>query len=145
LSYEEKERVIFSFLFFIVLTISVLLTPFDEGPFPTCIFYSVTNLPCPACGLTRSFIYLVHLEIIESLIMNPFGLIIFIFWGWVSIKDVLEIFFHVKTWFFPKPVFSVMKKWFVIAFLVFGGFRLILHITDFNLFHSIIHLYQKIY
>ncbi len=76
--------------------------------------------------------------------MNPFGLIIFTFWGWVSVKDTLEIFLKIKIWFFPNPVFSLMKKWFIIAFLVFGGVRLILHVTDFNLFHSIIHLYQTL-
>ena len=144
LSYEEKERVIFSFLFFVVLIISLILTPFDEGLFPTCIFYSVTNLPCPACGLSRSFIYLAHLDVLASLLMNPFGLLIFFFWGWVSIKDALDIFFNIKIWFFPKPVFSVMKKWFVIAFLVFGAVRLVVHLGDFDLFHSLLRLYHSI-
>ena len=37
-----------------------------------CVFRSVTGLYCPGCGGTRAFLYLLHGNIIKSLIYYPF-------------------------------------------------------------------------
>ena len=36
-----------------------------------CIIYHVTGLPCPACGLTRAFISLAHLEWRQAFFYHP--------------------------------------------------------------------------
>lgn len=38
-----------------------------------CIFGGVTGLPCPGCGLTRSFVATSHLDLGAALAWHPFG------------------------------------------------------------------------
>ena len=38
-----------------------------------CPFRRLTGLPCPGCGLTRSWVYLVHGWWRESFLAHPFG------------------------------------------------------------------------
>jgi hypothetical protein len=40
-----------------------------------CIIKNVTNLPCPACGTTRSVIALSKGEIVEAVHWNPLGFV----------------------------------------------------------------------
>jgi hypothetical protein len=42
-----------------------------------CLFYNLTGLPCPGCGLTRSFVCIGHGHLRESLHWHPLGLIIY--------------------------------------------------------------------
>jgi hypothetical protein len=44
-----------------------------------CIFKAVTGYRCPACGMTRSFIYTSALDIRSALEMNPAGLLLYFF------------------------------------------------------------------
>ncbi len=49
------------------------------GRFPSiCLFYHLTGLPCPGCGLTRSFVCLGHEQFLESLHWHPLGPAIFL-------------------------------------------------------------------
>ncbi|MDR6845190.1 DUF2752 domain-containing protein [Flavobacterium granuli] len=41
-----------------------------------CVFKRVTSLPCPSCGTTRAVSYLFNGEIVKSLFLNPFGIIV---------------------------------------------------------------------
>ena len=43
-----------------------------------CIFYSLTGLPCPGCGMTRSVHFLIHGDLLHSLQYHPLGLISFL-------------------------------------------------------------------
>jgi hypothetical protein len=38
---------------------------------PSCTFKSLTGVPCPTCGSTRSIVHLTHGEFLASLAMNP--------------------------------------------------------------------------
>ena len=48
----------------------------EDGPI-ICPFRLMTGLPCPGCGLTRSWVYLVHGQWQDSWSSNPFGLVLF--------------------------------------------------------------------
>ena len=67
-----------------VLAASVLL-PLPRGAggqigsFPSiCLFYHLTGLPCPGCGLTRSFVLLGPRHLLDSLHWHPLGPAIFL-------------------------------------------------------------------
>jgi hypothetical protein len=46
----------------------------EDGPV-ICPFRRLTGLPCPGCGLTRSWVYLAHGWWRESLAAHPFGIV----------------------------------------------------------------------
>jgi hypothetical protein len=47
----------------------------DSG---VCVFKAVTHVPCPSCGATRAVLLLLHGDLHGSLLLNPFGAILFI-------------------------------------------------------------------
>ena len=46
----------------------------DDGPV-ICPFRLLTGLPCPGCGLTRSWAYLMHGHWSDGVAANPFGIL----------------------------------------------------------------------
>lgn len=58
----------------VALGVACLLAPdgIEEGPV-LCPFRRVTGLPCPGCGLTRSWVYATHGWWRESFLAHPFG------------------------------------------------------------------------
>lgn len=55
--------------------VGCLLSPagIEDGPI-ICPFRLATGLPCPACGLTRSWVYALHGWWSDAFAANPFGL-----------------------------------------------------------------------
>src|SRR5690606_26423686 len=47
----------------------------EDGPV-ICPFRRLTGLPCPGCGLTRSWVYAAHGWWRESFLAHPFGLVL---------------------------------------------------------------------
>lgn len=58
----------------VALGVAALQNPatIDDGPV-ICPFRLVTGLPCPGCGLTRSWVYLAHGDWADAAAANPFG------------------------------------------------------------------------
>jgi hypothetical protein len=46
------------------------------GNFSLCLFKNVTGIPCPSCGATRALILFGQGEILESLLLNPIGMLL---------------------------------------------------------------------
>lgn len=44
---------------------------------PPCLFFKLTGVPCPNCGLTTSFAHSARLHFFQALIAQPFGLVVF--------------------------------------------------------------------
>ncbi len=141
---EDKEKLKYIFLFFIVLFISFAVRPFEKSPMDICVFKNLTNLPCPGCGLTRSFIYLAHGDLYDSLRMNPFGIILFGAWGWVSIKDLFWIAFRKSLPFVTPAFWSKSKIIFTGSLLVYGVLRIFFHLDEFEPLHALRHLTEII-
>lgn len=65
--------------------------PFERLPSP-CVFFHLTGLPCPTCGMTRSVIALTHLNLSRAVQMNPLGFLFvggFGLWWACSVYEVL--------------------------------------------------------
>ena len=43
-------------------------------PTPLCAFHALTGLPCPTCGITRAFSFLLHGDPRSAFLFNPLGL-----------------------------------------------------------------------
>jgi hypothetical protein len=43
-----------------------------------CVLKNTVGLPCPSCGTTRSVMHLVHGDLSNALLMNPFGIFAFL-------------------------------------------------------------------
>ena len=81
--------------------------------FRVCVIKSLTGYPCPSCGTTRAVSFLIQGKIIESLLINPFGILVatimFVFPFWI-IADVIlkkESFFK----WFKKTETTIRKPW----------------------------------
>lgn len=48
----------------------------DEVSLIPCIFHSVTDVPCPGCGMTRACIALTHAHFTEAWRYHPFSFLI---------------------------------------------------------------------
>jgi len=134
---EDKEKLKYVSLFFVVFVISLAVEPFEHGVLNVCMFNNLTNLPCPGCGLSRSFIYFGHLEWANAFEMNPFGPILFCFWGWASVKDAVWVAFRKEILFPSRRLWSIGKQTFLVGLLVFGLIRMGLHVHEFEPFHNL--------
>lgn len=45
---------------------------------PPCGFLVLTNMPCPACGLTTAFAHLARLDLVAAVHANPMGVPLFL-------------------------------------------------------------------
>ena len=52
----------------VVLSLFVGISP--------CIFYHITGLPCPACGLTRAFISLARFDLWQAFVYHPLFILV---------------------------------------------------------------------
>jgi hypothetical protein len=43
-----------------------------------CFFKTITGYACPSCGTTRAIVLLVNGKIFDSLLVNPFGILVFL-------------------------------------------------------------------
>lgn len=66
------------------LTIARILNPSPNGfgtheqlGLPPCLFFKLTGIPCPSCGLTTSFAHSARLHFYQAFISQPFGVIAF--------------------------------------------------------------------
>lgn len=56
--------------------------PFVGVPVPeSCSFYRMFRVDCPGCGLTRTFIHMMHGRISDAWNLNPTGVFVFLFFA----------------------------------------------------------------
>jgi len=73
-----------------VFALAIWIKPYDQNGairttydeelgLPPCTFKYVTGQPCPSCGMTHSFVFLMHGEFVESLRWNAVGTVLAVF------------------------------------------------------------------
>jgi hypothetical protein len=62
----------------VVVAAAFVLPGDGTGFFQVCWFRSLSHLPCPGCGLSRSLASITHLQLGESVTYHPFGLLVFV-------------------------------------------------------------------
>ena len=60
-----------------VLLLSMILNSTPQK-FSLCLFYNLTGLPCPSCGMTHAFISLGHGDVHSAVLLNPASIPIYI-------------------------------------------------------------------
>src|SRR5262245_47384122 len=59
------------------LVVARVVTPGQAQHGPVlCPFRLATGLPCPGCGLTRSWVDLMHGRVGDAMVANPFGIVV---------------------------------------------------------------------
>jgi hypothetical protein len=112
-----------------VLIASVMLPlPAADGKIlglpDVCLFYDFTGLPCPGCGLTRSFVCFAHGRIAEAFGWHLFGPPLWLLFALLFVRSLFTI--KLKRDVFPVRSSLVNKAALVgvVAFVVFGATRI---------------------
>lgn len=89
----KKIAVVASFPFFLAVA---RFFPWYRLSSP-CVFYRVTGLPCPSCGMTRACVALTHLNFTQSWQMNPLGILFVGLFGTWWACAIYEVFTGRRT------------------------------------------------
>ena len=81
--------------------------------FRVCIIKNATGYPCPSCGTTRAVTLLLEGKIIESILLNPFGLVVAIIMAIFPIWILMDIILKKETFYFwyKKTEATIRKPW----------------------------------
>jgi hypothetical protein len=82
--YSTLPYVLYLLTFSGMTITACLLTPSSTGygthqqlGLPPCGFLTLTGYPCPSCGITTSLAYLLHGDVVHSLVSQPFGTVFY--------------------------------------------------------------------
>ncbi|WP_432711836.1 DUF2752 domain-containing protein [Pedobacter sp.] len=75
-----------------------------------CLIKHFTSIPCPSCGSTRSIIALINGNFVQSLKLNPMGIIVAIIMLLLPMWIILDLLFKRKTLFdFYQKIETYLK------------------------------------
>ena len=121
-------------LFIIIIPLLVLLIYICDIYPSTCLFYTVTKLPCPACGLTRAFTHALtgnwHMAIKLHLLIP----ILFLFWFTTVLITLLPEKPKIKTIGYIEKIEQKtgFSLWFLAIYFCYGIARI--SIQAYNLY-----------
>ncbi len=93
---------------------------------PPCGFYEMFHKPCPSCGMTTAFAWMMHGHPVEAVKVQPAGaavffagafLLAYLPWMWVRRRPPMEI--------FDKPAFLVVTLSLIVLILAVWGVRVL--------------------
>jgi hypothetical protein len=111
-----------------VLLLSVLI-PLTGFGLNLCWFNRMTGLPCPGCGLTRSFCFITHGEFAQAMRCNPFG---FFFYAAMVFTALRPFLLRWRRYAAFEQRAERSRLWLVapatilIALFIYGGMRLLI-------------------
>ena len=105
-----------------------IITPPHGASFSVCWFKNCTGLPCPGCGLTRSFSCALHGMFLESLHFHPMGLLILLLLITIALASLPPLKLKQRLTRYVEShafAFNAVYIIFVFAFLIFGMGRML--------------------
>lgn len=103
--HKTKSNFFIIILIFVIVGVIALIANFTG--INICIFYNVTGVYCPSCGMTRSVISLMHLDFKDALMYNPMFICI----------PLIILPFFIEQFFF-KIKKDTKNKYFLCLFLL---------------------------
>ena len=102
----------------IILLILISFLLFVEIVPVTCIIKTVTGIYCPACGMTRSFMSILHFHFLDAIWYNLLGIPLFIFIV-ISIIMIVKDLYLNRFSYIPSLLYFFDKHYiFIIILLV---------------------------
>lgn len=97
-------------------------------PFLNCPIRSLTGIPCPSCGLTRSFLALAKGDLGVSISYHLFGPLLFLAFLIVGVQTATELVMGRKIFsHYYKKLYQLQLHWIGLAsFLVYYLIRLLI-------------------
>jgi len=85
-----------------------------------CIIKNVTGYACPSCGTTRAVLLLFEGKITDSLLLNPFGIIVAIIMTVLPVWVLTDIVLKKETFFkaYKKTESMIRKPWLAIVLVL---------------------------
>ncbi len=87
----------------------------------TCIFKTVAGIYCPACGMTRAFLAILHFDFLEACYQNLLSLPLFIFLSF-SLFMLGKDFIQNRFSYIPKVLHFLDHYYIVIIILLIISF-----------------------
>jgi Protein of unknown function (DUF2752) len=88
--------------------------------FTVCMIKNITGFPCPSCGTTRAVSLIWQGKLVQSLAVNPLGIVVFILMIVAPIWILFDLLLKKETFynFYKKTEVTLKNKWLAIFLIV---------------------------
>ncbi len=129
----------YSVLIFFVIIGIISIISYALG-FSICIFYNITGIYCPSCGMTRAFVALSRLDFKSAFMYNPMFILVPL--------SLVPLFINQFLFEIKKSTLNMYFFLLTIILILVWVIRLILYFPDapvaYNENNLILHLYSTI-
>ncbi len=91
-----------------------------HGDYSVCLIKNVSGVPCPSCGSTRAVVALIKGDIIQSIMLNPLGLVIFLIMLIIPMWIIFDLSYKRDSFylFYRKAERKLQERKYMISFFV---------------------------
>ena len=127
-------------LLFSIIIILLFFLYFIEGKYSICLLMNLTHIPCPFCGLSRGFSYLLHLQFSTALKYNLLIILYAPVITGIIIIQILPKRIKINLYFILLKELKLINIFFnvlIIISLIFGIIRIFDHFFHFINFKEV--------
>ena len=116
-----SKKIIILIVSLIILSLILLLMKQFNIGIP-CVYYQISGIYCPGCGMTRAMRSMLKLDLYQAFRYNVFSVILLPFIGLYAVGGIYGWLFN-KSNFMGNKIPSVIWIIFIIALLLYGILR----------------------